>query len=400
MALMPLQEAIQALLEGATGPDVLEHVALASALDRVLAVSITARLDVPPTDNSAMDGYAVRIEDAGKRLPISLRIFAGDAPDALPEGSVARIFTGASIPAGANAVVMQEDVAEDGEAVVLPQDIRSGQHIRPRGQDCAEGDLLLEAGRRLRPQDLGLLASQGFAAVPVRPTLTVALASTGSELYEPTETELPPGAIYNSNRPMLAAMLRDLGCEVLDLGVVPDNPEATRDALARGAAAADVVITSGGVSVGEADYVRDAVEALGHLNLWKVAIKPGKPFAYGAIGDTPYLGLPGNPASSYVTFALLARPFLRQLQGQEASDERWLPAIADFEVARAGTRTEFLRVVLNREGDQLVATPYANQSSGVLRSLCAGDALARINIGEIVARGQRVDVLLLDDLRS
>ena len=400
MALMPLDEAVQTLLQGATAPTAVEEVELGEALDRVLAVAITARLDVPPTVNSAMDGYAVRSADAGRKLPESLRIFAGDAPDALAPESVARIFTGASIPDGADAVVMQEDVSVEGDSVVLPESIKAGQHIRPQGQDCATGDLLLEAGRRLKPQDLGLLASQGFATVSVRPAMTVALASTGSELYEPTETELPPGAIYNSNRPMLTAMLRDLGCEVLDLGIVPDDPDATRAALARGAADADVVITSGGVSVGEADYVRDAVEALGHLNLWKVAIKPGKPFAYGAIGETPYLGLPGNPASSFVTFALLARPFLRQLQGQKGSDEHWLPATADFEVARAGTRTEFLRVSLHREGASLVATPYENQSSGVLRSLCAGDALARINLGETVTRGQSIDVLLLENLRT
>jgi len=303
---------------------------------------------------------------------------------------------------------MQEDVDTGSGGVSLPAEIKPGQHVRPRGQECRRGEPLLAAGRRLRPQDIGLLASQGVAFVPVVPRLRVALLSTGSELREPG-TDLCPGAIYNSNRPMLVGLLRSLGCSVHDCGIVEDDEQRTRAVLAEAADDADLVLSSGGVSVGDADHVRAAVEELGTLHLCRIAIKPGKPFSYGEIAGTPFMGLPGNPASAFVTFMLLARPWIERRQGR--SDRRWrLVASADFDHARPGTREEYVRVRLRDEpasgkarrveapadGNRLWASLYPNQSSGILRSVVGSDALARIPIGRTVARGDLLEVFPLD----
>jgi molybdopterin molybdotransferase len=397
-ALLTLSDALDALLAGAHATDAFESLSLAQARGRVLAMDQHAQIDVPPLDNSAMDGFALRAQDAQGCLPVSQRIAAGDLGVSLAPGSVARIFTGAPLPPGADAVVMQEDARLSDGLVHLPPEIVAGQHVRRRGQDCRAGELLLERGRLLRPQDLGLLASQGIADVPVFASLRVALMSTGNELHEPGSGDLPPGAIYNSNRPMLAGLLMALGCEVLDLGIVPDNASATRSALEQAAAEADLIVSSGGVSVGEADFVRESVEALGEITLWRIAIKPGKPFAHGRVGSTPFVGLPGNPSSAFVTFLLLARPLICVLQGRSNSAPRSLPAQADFTVGTAGSRREFLRVSTRREGGALIATPYANQSSGVLRSVSASDALAIVPEGVTLTHGDTVDILLLDDL--
>lgn len=396
--LLPLDEALKQLTVAARLPDRTETVALADALGRVLAQDQLASLDVPPTDNTAMDGYAVRSLNAGSALPVSQRIAAGDFPEVLESGTVARIFTGAPIPEGADAVVMQEDVSVENDLVQLPDKVLQGQHIRRQGQDCAVGQRLLAAGRRLLPQDLGLLASQGLDRLPVFPQLRVALLSTGSELREPGSGELPAGAIYNSNRPMLAGLLQGLGCQVMDLGIVADDLEATRDALARAAAETDAIISCGGVSVGEADFVRDAVAALGAIDLWRIAIKPGKPFAHGRVGSTPFIGLPGNPSSAFVTFVLLARPYLCRLQGRSDIQPRLMPAKADFQISKAGSRREYLRVNLSIQDGVLWARPFDNQSSGVLSSVSNSDALAEIPEGEVLNYGDSILVLPMEGL--
>lgn len=396
--LISLEQATQSLIDA--GNCVLgdEVVPLHESLGRVLAQDFTARMDVPPVDNSAMDGYAVRAADAGKTLPEGLRIAAGEAELELAERQVARIFTGAPIPSGADAVVMQEDVEAGEPGVALPSEILVGQHIRRRAQDCAMGDTLLHQGRRLLPQDLGLVASQGESQLTVKSKLRVAVLSTGNELFEPGDgSPLPSGAIYNSNRPMLCAMLESLGCDVLDLGIVKDTMEDTVTALSRGAQEADVVLSSGGVSVGEADFVRDGVAKLGQIDLWRVAIKPGKPFAFGSVSGKPYLGLPGNPASSFVTFALLARPFLCRLQGRSNVQPRAVAARAGFD-CRPSKRTEFLRVNLEMNSLGLTAHPFPNQSSGILSSISRSDALAKIPAGATIKSGETIELILLESL--
>lgn len=397
-SLLPLGDALEQLLESHTADIAIEEVALDAALHRVLASDQDALIDVPPADNSAMDGYALRSIDAGRALPMTSRVAAGDVPQALEDGGIARIFTGAEIPRGADAVVMQEDMTETGGLFQLPDRVTAGQHIRLRGQDCSVGDLLLSRGRRLRPQDLGLLASQGIARVPVFKKLKVALLSTGNELREPGSGPLAAGAIYNSNRPMLFALLTALGCDVIDLGIVVDSPEATLEALQTASQRADLIVSTGGVSVGEADHVRDAVSTLGEIALWRIAIKPGKPFAFGRVGSTPFIGLPGNPSSAFVTFLVLARPYICMRQGRAEPTSEPLPARADFTVSRPGSRQEFLRVITEQVNGELWVSPYANQSSGVLSSVSASDALAIVPMGDTIDRGQTIHILRIDDL--
>ena len=327
---------------------------------------------------------------------MSQRIAAGAVGETLRPGTAARIFTGAPVPAGANAVAMQENCElVDGE-VTVKGEMRAADNIRSAGQDVAAGAVVLRAGRRLRPQDLGLLASVGVASVVVFRPLRVAVLSTGDELVEPGTGGLRSGQLYNSNRFTLAGLLAKLGMEFIDGGIVPDNAQATANALTRAADMADCVITTGGVSVGEEDHVKAQVERLGRLDLWKLAIKPGKPLAFGAIDETPFIGLPGNPTSVFATFCLVARPFLLKLQGATdfAVQEVW--AQAGFTVARAGARRDHLRVTLENEGARLVARRFANQSSGVLSSVSYSDALAIIPPGTVVEEGDEVQVLLLD----
>jgi molybdopterin molybdotransferase len=353
---------------------------------------------VPPADNSAMDGYALRASDVGQPLAVSQRIPAGAVGVALEPGTAARIFTGATIPAGADCVVMQESSKEEGGRVALIGSVQVGQNIRPRGQDINAGETVLSQGRLLRPQDLGLLASIGCAAVNVYRPLRVAVLSTGDELVEPGSGELRDGTIYNSNRYTLGGLLRGINMEFVDCGIVADDPDATARALQEAAACADCIITSGGVSVGEEDHVKSQVERLGQLALWKLAIKPGKPLAFGHVDETPFIGLPGNPTSVFVTFCLIARPFLLKMQGLDEKLSPRLWASAKFTVPRPGSRQEYLRVTLENTEHGIEASRFPNQSSGVLSSVSHCNALAIIPTGSTVEQGDKVEVLLLDSL--
>jgi molybdopterin molybdotransferase len=395
--LLPLAEALERVLASATPNQPVIDTDLIDALGSVLAEDIVAGIAVPGDDNSAMDGYALRVEDAAGPLPVSQRIAAGcTRNEALVPGTAARIFTGATVPTGADAVVMQEDCLEKDGVVTVSATVKTGQNIRPRGQDIAAGSTVLGRGRVLRPQDMGLLASVGRAQVKVYRPLRVAVLSTGDELMEPGTAELLSGQLYNSNRYTLAGLVKSLGMHFIDGGIVPDDPEATARALAEAAGVADCVITSGGVSEGEEDHVKAQVQRLGQLDLWRLAIKPGKPLAFGRIGETPFIGLPGNPTSVFVTFCLVARPFLLQLQGVNEAATPSLQAAAMFSVDKSGGRQDYLRVSLSQGADGLQAHRFSNQSSGVLGSVSHSNALAIIPPGTTVAEGDRVEVLLLD----
>jgi len=386
-----------------------ESVSTFDADGRVLARNLTASLNVPANDNSAMDGYAVRAADcidASTALQISQRIPAGISVrglQPLAPCSAARIFTGAPIPPGADAVVMQEDcTAIDGDngvgaCVRVRVAPLLGQHIRRRGEDVAAGDVVLRAGTRLGPASLGLAASIGFDQLQVARRVRVALFSTGDELVMPGEVlpqDMLPGAIYNSNRFFLRTLLQRLGCEVTDMGIVPDRLDATIEALKTASTGHDLILTSGGVSVGEEDHIKPAVRALGELNLWQIAIKPGKPFAYGKIGTgddvVHFIGLPGNPVSSFVTFLLLVRPFILKLQGVNDVAIKSIAAPAHFTWAKADKRREFLRVRQNAAGGLDL---FENQSSGVLTSAVWGDGLLDNPPGQTIAYGDRVQFI-------
>ncbi len=369
------------------------------AAGRVLAVTQMSPINLPPMDNSAMDGYAVRLADVpapGARLPVSQRIAAGDAAHPLAAGTAARIFTGAPLPPGADAVVMQELCEHADGAVVINRLPRPGESVRRMGEDLAAGDSVLPAGERLRAQDVALAASVGLASLPVRRRVRVATFSTGSELTMPGQP-LPPGGIYNSNRFMLRALLAGLGCEVTDLGVVADDLAATRQALREAARGHDLILTSGGVSVGEEDHVKPAVEAEGSLDLWKIAIKPGKPLAYGRVGEAAFIGLPGNPVSSFVTFLLLVRPFLLATQGATGTLPQAVAVPAAFDWPRPDKRREFLRARLDAEGRVEI---FPSQGSAALQSTVWAGGLVDVPAGTPIARGDRVRFLPYGDLLS
>lgn len=407
--LKPLVVALAELLAYAVPPPGLDVVSTFDADGRVLAQDLVASLDVPAHDNSSMDGYALRSSDwldASTELTVSQRIAAGHSGTALAAMSAARIFTGAPVPPGADAVVMQEDCTATGAAGEQAATVRvkgrpqPGQYIRRRGEDVARGAVVLAAGERLGPASLGLAASIGFAELAVAPRVRVALFSTGDELVMPGDVapaDMPPGAIYNSNRFFLRALLQRLGCTVTDMGIVPDNRAATISALQKASSAHDLILTSGGVSVGEEDHIKPAVQALGQLDLWQIGMKPGKPFAYGSVGAAHFIGLPGNPVSSFVTFLLLVRPFILKLQGATQLAPTTIPMQANFDWSKADKRREFLRVRQNPAGGLDL---FANQSSGVLTSAVWGDGLVDMPAGQTVARGGVVQFIPMASLLS
>lgn len=391
---LSVDEALERLLAAARPLRDVETVATEVALGRTLAQSQVSPIAVPPMDNSAMDGYAVRAADLERdgdtRLPVSQRIPAGAVGVPLEPKTAARIFTGAPIPRGADAVVMQEDTTADGDQVVIHKAVGPGSHIRRAGEDIAPGATVLSAGTRLAPQHLGLAASVGLARLPVLRRLKVATFFTGDELTAPG-TPLEPGRIYNSNRYTINGLAAALGFEVVDLGTVRDDLEATVEVLARAAQCADVIITSGGVSVGEADYVKAAVERQGRLTLWRIAVKPGKPLAFGEVGGRPFIGLPGNPVSVFVTFCLFARPFLLRMQGVEQVQPAAYWVEAAFDWPRPDRRREFLRARLVRDGGPVTRVEiYPHQGSGVLTSTVWGDGLVDVPPATPVRRGDVV----------
>jgi len=398
--LKSLDDALAELLGFAHTLDGVDTVATFDADGRVLAHDLVSALQVPSFDNSAMDGYAVRCADlaAGVHMPVSQRIPAGSSPEPLAAQTVARIFTGAPVPPGADAVVMQEDcVLQENGCVLVNAPVTLGQWIRRCGEDISQGATILSKGERLTPVSTGLAASIGMNQLQVARRPKVALFSTGDELVMPGEVapqDMPAGAIYNSNRFFLKALLTRLGCEVTDLGIVPDQQQATIDALAAAAQDHDLILTSGGVSVGDEDHVKPAVQALGQLNLWQIALKPGKPFAYGQVGragvaeqGAHFIGLPGNPVSSLVTFLMLVRPFVLRLQGMTQVAALSIAATSGFTWARADKRREFLRARLNAAGTLEL---FPNQGAAVLTSAVWGDGLVDNPPGQTIAPGDTV----------
>ena len=411
-SLKPLDSAISELLVFARTLGDVEQVSTFDADGRVLAQDVISQLQVPPKDNSAMDGYALRHADvpsAGSALPVSQRIPAGSIGSKLQPGTAARIFTGAQIPSGADAVVMQEDCEALGDASVSDAKLpvvrinvvpQVGQNIRRSGEDVTLGSVVLQRGVRLTPAALGLAASVGRHELTVVRRPRVALFSTGDELVMPGDVapqDMKPGAIYNSNRFFQRALLARLGCTVTDMGIVPDQRDATIEALRQASLAHDLVLSCGGVSVGEEDHIRPAVLALGELDMWQISIKPGKPFAYGRVGSAHFIGLPGNPVSSLVTFMLLVRPFLLRLQSVSEVEPRPVPLRADFAWPRADRRREFLRARYNPSGGLDL---FPNQSSGVLTSAVWGDGLVDNLPGKTIAPGDTVQFLPFTNLLS
>ncbi len=395
--MLTVEEALARLLAQAHPITDAESVPTVAAHGRVLAQPVVSGMDVPPMDNAQMDGYAVRCADVpapGARLRVTQRVAAGHPGQPLEPGTAARIFTGAPVPPGADAVVMQEATVADGGHVTINEVPKPGAWIRRAGFDVKRGATVLAAGHRLRPQDCGLAASVGVARLTVVRRPRVAVFFTGDELVMPGEP-LPPGRIYNSNRFVLRGLLERLGCTVIDLGIVPDDYERTRRAFVEAAARADLIVTSGGVSVGEEDHVKPAVQAEGTLDLWQIAMKPGKPLAFGAVAGVPFIGLPGNPVSSFVTFLLFGRPFILRRQGVEDVAPKALPLRAEFDWPRPDKRREFLRVRVNPEGALEI---FANQNSAVLTSTCWADGLVDLPAGETIARGQTVRYLPFAEL--
>src|SRR5476649_1243402 len=396
--LMAVREALDFMLAAARPVAETEVISTLLANGRVLAKAQASGMNVPAMDNTQMDGYAVRAADCvggAATLTVSQRIAAGHVGQPLLPGTAARIFTGALIPEGADAVVMQEQCEVVNNLVTIKHAPKVGEWIRRAGEDITHGSVILPAGTRLRSQELGLAASVGLAELPVRRKLRVAVFFTGDELTMPGEP-LAPGAIYNSNRYTLRALLENLGCDISDHGIVPDTLDATRSTLRACAQDNDLIITSGGVSVGEEDHIKPAVEAEGRLNMWQIAVKPGKPLAFGEVGQAFFVGLPGNPVSSFVTFLLFVRPFILRLQGVAGSvAPRSYRLAANFERLKADRRNEFLRARVNDDGELEL---FGSQSSGVLTSTVWGDGLIDCPPGLSIARGDMLRFIPFNEL--
>jgi len=402
--MLTTDEAIRFLLERSKATEQVETIKTLDSLGRVLAEPIISTLNVPPMDNSAMDGYVTRfsdLDDSGETsLPISQRIAAGHVGNNLETGTAARIFTGAPVPEGADTIIMQEQCQQQGDNVVINGKIIKGDHIRRAGEDIAEGSEVMSIGQKLRPQDMGLIASVGIADIKVFKKVTVAIFSTGDELLMPGDP-VEPGKIYNSNRYTLSGLLQKIDCEIIDLGCVPDNLDATIDAMQRAAEQADLIMTTGGVSVGEEDYVKAAIDKLGSVEMWRVAMKPGKPVAFGEVNNTPFIGLPGNPVSVFVTFCLFARPVIRTMQACSDVLPRRMQVTAGFDWPRKGPRREFVRgqLINDEQGIQKVHT-YSSQSSGVLTSTVWAHGLIEIPENTTVKMGDTLNWLDFSELLS
>ncbi|MCB1670961.1 MAG: molybdopterin molybdotransferase MoeA [Gammaproteobacteria bacterium] len=398
--LTPLDEALPRLLSELAVRTGQETVALYAATGRVLAEDLYAPLDVPTTDNSAMDGYAIssaNLNSVPVTVAVSQRIPAGYSGEPLRAGTAARIFTGAPLPTGADAVVMQENTEQQGDSVRILKPVVAGENVRSRGEDIARDSLLFRAGHRIVERDMHTLASCGIADLAVRQPLKVAVLTTGDELVRPG-TLLQPGQIYNSNFYLLSALLTRLGCQVIDCGTVGDNLEVTVDSLERAAAQADCLVSSGGVSVGEEDHVKAAVQRLGRIDLWKLAVKPGKPFAWGRVRGRPFFGLPGNPVSAYVTFVLLVRPALLAMLGATPAGPLTFRLPVDFS-ASSGERQEYLRVTLSGSGPkQQRLKRVDNQSSGAGSSLSRADGLAVLPPFTSVNQGDMLEFMPFSEL--
>ena len=398
-ALMPAADALERIRQMDLPLPETEAVPLKEAAGRIVAAPLVASFDVPPHDNAAVDGYAVHFADLGDGMPVTLPV-TGRAAAGHPLGRAARpgeairIFTGAPMPDGPDTVLMQEDCRESGGGVSLPPGIKRGANRRRRGEDVRAGDTAIAAGARLRPQEVALAAALGCTALPVYRKLRVAILSTGDEVREPGAA-LPPGAIYDANRYALMALLEGLGCAVEDYGIVPDRADAVRAALAEAAQGHDLVVTSGGMSTGEEDHVKAAVEAQGRLHFWRLAIRPGRPVALGQLGHVPFIGLPGNPVAVMVTFLLLARPLILRLAGAREVTPTLYRVASGFAYAKKKSRAEYLRARLERGADgSLVAQKYPRDGAGIISSLVASDGLVAIaaGVGE-VAPGAPVDFL-------
>lgn len=399
--LISAEQALDHMIQAAKPLTDIETIGLTETLNRVLAEDAISTINVPPLDNSAMDGYAINASESingQNKMAVSQRICAGDVGLPLEQNTAARIFTGAPIPVNANAVIMQEQITLEDDHVVFDGHIAQGSNVRSAGEDIANGDTILTAGRRLRGQEMGLLASIGLNKLSVYRQLTVALFFTGDELIEPGEA-LQEGKIYDSNRYTLRGLLQAMNCKVIDMGIVGDTLEQTREALLKATSQADLVITSGGVSVGEEDHVRIALEELGQLSMWRIAMKPGKPLAFGDVKGTPFIGLPGNPVSVFATFHLFAAAFIKKMQGMTDFMPHKLSTLANFEIKHKGARQEYIRVRLTMDDEgQTWADSFPHQGSGVLTSTSWASGFVIIEIGRTIEKGDRVTYLPFKEL--
>jgi molybdopterin molybdotransferase len=403
-SLMSVDEALEFLLDASVTTEKKESVSLDNSLSRILAFDIHSTINVPGFDNSAMDGYAIALSDNqllqnNLSFDIVDRIPAGSTGNELNKGCAARIFTGAPIPKGANTVIMQEEceVSEDGVQITIARAIKLNENIRPTGNDIVEDDVILSSGKQIQPQDISLASSVGVGELIVYKKIKVGVFFTGDELVEPG-TPLSSGKIYNSNRYALVALLRQVGCEVINLGNIKDKFSATCEALETLESQCDLIMTTGGVSVGEEDHVKPAVESLGEINLWKIRMKPGKPLAYGKVKQTPFIGLPGNPVSSFVTFCIFSLPFIKKMQGNNNYQSKIIKVKANFECKRAKPRREYARARIDHSENTPVANLYPKQGSDVMSSIVWADGLVEIPENRTFEAGELLNYYPLSEL--